>query len=76
MTTKDQLAERKHGKGGSIVRLTQDIVVGGITFAAGTTFVVKDLYQRARWNKPGRIAIGPVDRGIAWGVSLDEIEVA
>ena len=78
MTTKAQLTERKRGKGGTLVRIgriVRETPIGPITYGAGV-YVVKDLFARANFNKPNEVAIGPVDRGIAFGVSLDEIELA
>jgi hypothetical protein len=62
--TKDQLTERKRGKGGTIV------------LHRGQRYVVKDLMARKSYDEPGRIAIGPEDRGIAFGVALSELELA
>lgn len=61
--TKAQLTERKRGKGGSVVRLTDGRVV-----------VVKDLMQRANYNKPDRIGVGSPDNGLAFGVALADVE--
>ena len=60
--TKAQLTERKRGKGGSVVRLTDGRVV-----------VVKDLMQRANYNKPDRIGVGSPDNGLAFGVALADV---
>lgn len=68
-TTKQQLTERWRGKGGTLVR-----VVAG-KWASEEVMVVKDLMARKSWNKPDRVGVGPLDRGIAFGVGLDEIEV-
>lgn len=69
VTTKDQLTARTRGKGGTLIR----VVCG--KWASEATMVVKDLMDRKTWNKPDRIGVGPLDRGIAFGVTLDEIEV-
>ena len=62
--TKDQLTERKRGKGGTIV------------YVHGQRLVVKDLMTRKNYNRPSRIGVGPEDRGIAWSVELDEVTLA
>ena len=66
MVTKEQLTERKRGKGGTLVRRKGD----------PTVYVVKDLMQRKSYDRPGRIGIGPLDRDLARGVMLDQIEIA
>ena len=66
MITKAQLTERKRGKGGTLVRIHGD----------PTVYVVKDLMQRKGYDKPDRIGIGPLDRGVAFGVTLSDIEWA
>lgn len=60
--TKDQLTERKRGKGGTLVRLTD-----------GRTVVVKDLMQRVGYDKPTRIGVGLPDSGLAFGVELSDV---
>ena len=78
MITKDQLTERKRGKGGTLVRIgriERETPIGTVVRGPGT-FVVKDLFARRNYNKPDEVGIGPVDRGIAFSVRLDEIEIA
>jgi hypothetical protein len=65
--TKSDLTERTRGKGGTIVRLRTPHPTWG------DTVVVKDLMQR-RGCSPTRIGVGPLDRGIAFGVELPDIE--
>lgn len=65
--TKADLTERRRGKGGTLVK-----VVGG-KWASDETLVVKDLMQRKTFDMPNRIGVGPLDRGFAFGVTLDEI---
>ena len=65
ITTKAQLTERKRGQGGTMVRVA----------GRDGTFVVKDLMQRQQYNKPDRIGVGPTDRGLAFGVSLADVEI-
>lgn len=60
--TKAQLTERKRGKGGTMLRLTDGRIV-----------VVKDLMQRANYNQPDRIGVGSPDNGLAFGVSLADV---
>jgi hypothetical protein len=60
--SKANLTERTRGKGGTMLRLTDGRVV-----------VVKDLMQRANYNKPDRIGVGSPDNGLAFGVSLADI---
>jgi hypothetical protein len=60
--TKAQLTERKRGKGGSTVRLTDGRIV-----------VVKDLMQRPNYAKPDRIGVGFSGSGLAFGVSLADV---
>lgn len=71
---KDQLIARK-----TLVRipadLTFDTPVGRVTRHAGV-YVVKDLMNRPRYDRPDRVGIGPVDRGIAFGVRLADIDLA
>ena len=62
--TKDQLTERKRGKGGTIV------------IHRGQRVVVKDLMARKQYNIPTRVGVGPEDRGIAWGAELADLELA
>jgi hypothetical protein len=62
--TKEQLTERKRGKGGTIV------------YARGQRLVVKDLMTRKNYDRPGRIGVGPEDRGYAFSVELDEVTLA
>ena len=65
--TKSDLTERTRGKGGTVVRLRTPHQTWG------DTLVVKDLMQR-KGCSPTRIGVGPVDRGIAFGVELPDIE--
>ena len=39
----------------------------------GDTLVVKDLMDRPGYDRPDRVGVGPVDKGIAFGVSLADI---
>lgn len=61
--TKADLTERTRGKGGTMLRLRD-----------GRTVVVKDLMQRANYNKPDRIGVGSPDDGLAFGVALADVE--
>jgi len=63
MTTKGDLRATKRGRLGTLVRYQ------------GRVYVVKDLMDRVGYNRPERVGIGPEDRGIAFGVSLADIEV-
>ncbi len=84
MTTKDELTK------GTVVRLTVDPLAinaiashldGRMARAIGSadlrrdTYVVKDLFARRNFNKPNEVGIGPSDRGVAFGVTLDQIEL-
>ena len=40
---------------------------------AGSLVIVKDTMDRATYNKPNRIGVGPADRGVAFGVALARI---
>lgn len=62
--SKDQLTARTRGKGGTIVRWR------------GQTLVVKDMMQRSTYNKPDRVGVGPVDKGVAWSADLADLELA
>lgn len=86
--TKDQLTERRRGKGGTIVRLTVDpLTIPPIANALRgfgpipphdlrrDTYVVCDLMQRKTWNRPGEIGLKPADLEVAFSVTLDQIEV-
>jgi len=68
VVTKGELSERRRGRGGSIVRLRTPHPLWG------DTVVVKDLMERATQRRPDRIGVGPLDRGVAFGVSLSDIE--
>ena len=68
MISKDQLTERKRGKGGTTVRLRTPHPVWG------SVVVIKDLMDRAGYDRPDRVGVGPADRGIAFGVALSDIE--
>jgi hypothetical protein len=68
MITKDQLTEQRRGKGGTVVRLRTPHPVWG------DTVVVKDLMQRRTYDRPDQVGVGPAGRGIAFGVSLTDIE--
>lgn len=78
MLVKDELTAQKRGKGGTLVRVPQDIVrhtiIGDVTYRAGV-YVVCDLMNRKSFDKPGHVGIGPVNRGWAFDVALDEIEL-
>lgn len=79
-TRKAGLTERKRGKGGTVVRLVVDpMTVAPIRNTAGSiqrdTYVVKDLYARRSYLKPDQIAIGPEDLGVAFSVSMCDVEV-
>jgi len=67
MISKDQLTERKRGRGGSTVRLRTPHPVWG------DTVVVKDLMNRKGFDRPDRIGVGPAHRGIAFGVALEDV---
>lgn len=68
--TKAMLAERKRGKGGSIVTVRAGS--WSARFGVGP-FVVKDLMERKNFTDPLQIGVGPLDRGVAWGVLLADI---
>ena len=68
MITKDQLTERRRGRGGSVVRLRTPHPVWG------DTVVVKDLMQRRSYDRADRVGVGPADQGVAFGVPLADIE--
>jgi hypothetical protein len=67
MITKDMRAQRR-GRGGTVVRLRTPHPVWG------DVVVVKDLMDRAGYGRPDHIGVGPSDRGVAFGVSLEEID--
>jgi hypothetical protein len=67
MIVKGQLTERKRGKGGTTVILKTPHPTWG------DEVVVKDLMQRKTFDRPGRIGVGPADRGIAFSVRLSDI---
>lgn len=69
--TKAMLTERKRGKGGSVITIRSGS--WSARFGVGP-FVVKDLMQRRNFDKPDLIGVGPADRGIAFGVSLADVE--
>lgn len=40
-------------------------------------YVVKDLFERKTYNKPGRLGIGPEAgpcKGMAWGIAFEDIK--
>lgn len=67
---KRALTARKRGKGGSIVTVR----AGSWSARYGVgPFVVKDLFDRSKFNDPLQIGVGPLDRGVAWGILLSDI---
>jgi hypothetical protein len=73
--TKQQLAERKDRKVKTFVRWSGQPADSSLE---RPLYVVKDLFDRegfADYIDAGRVAIGPDDIGIAWGVSLDDISL-
>ena len=68
MISKDMLTEQKRGSGGTVVRLRTPHP------RWGDTVVVKDLMRRRGYDRPDRVGVGPADRGIAFGVALEDIE--
>ena len=69
--TKSDLTARTRGKGGTIITIRPD--THSARYGIGP-FVVKDLFQRKTYDRPGEIAVGPEDRGIAWGIRLEDID--
>ena len=68
MISKDQLTERRGGRGGTVVRLRTPHPLWG------DTVVIKDLMDRRGYDRAERVGVGPADRGIAFGVALSDIE--
>lgn len=67
---KTMLTARKRGQGGSIVTVR----AGSWSARYGVgPFVVKDLFDRSKFNDPLQIGVGPLDRGVAWGILLSDI---
>lgn len=38
-------------------------------------YIVKDMMDRATYNKPDRVGIGPRDRGVAFGANLRDLTI-
>ena len=79
--TKAQLTEQRRGKGGTLVVLRRDyadtlIPKVGAYADPHEVLVVKDLMERKNYSKPNRIGVGPLWSGIAFGVELDQVELA
>lgn len=91
MITKDQLTERKRGKGGTLVRPSAAFLAGqnernalqaralGVEdrpMLLTDQFVVVDLMARKGYNRPGEIGIAKVGSGLAFGIPLHHVDIA
>lgn len=69
--SKADLEQQVRGKGGTVVRL-----LPGTRVPRGMErpeYVVKDLFQRDAYMKPDAVAVGPLDAGVAFSVSMADI---
>lgn len=60
-------------KKGSVITVAAGADSGLFAECRRETYVVRDLFDRKNYNRPDSVGIGPADRGVAFGVRLDQI---
>ena len=72
MTTKAQLTAKSRSTAGTVVRYSGKVDERIVR----ETYIVKDLFTAGTRNHPTRVAIGPADIGVAFGVELSDLTIA